>query len=146
MKFWNAGGGKAEDIIHVVKNAESIKIPTGTPVVYAMNGTDDGLAVILPASSSAAKLAAFMAGVTIHDIEPGKMENIQVYGFNRRTNVVRGTRAASTDSWPAGPALSIGAVLTVNSTANGFDQGATIAATAANIQPVAVVAEACYSS
>lgn len=120
MKFWNAGSGKAEDLVHVVKNAETVTIPTGTPVVYAFNGTDDGLAVILPSSSTAAKIAVFQAGVAVHDILPGRMENVQVYGFNRKSLFVRGTRAASTAAWASAAAISIGEVMSINSALNGF--------------------------
>ena len=39
-------GNKSDAISVVIKNAESsAAIPIGTPVVLAINGTDDGLAV-----------------------------------------------------------------------------------------------------
>ena len=131
-KFWNGGQGKPEGIVHAVKNAELVTIPAGTPVVYAFNGTDDGLAVIMPSSSTAAKIGAFAAGVTVKSIEPGKLGDIQVYGFNRKTLLARGTRANSTSDWPTMAALAIGATLGVNSTNNAVD-AAGIAASDASI-------------
>jgi len=139
MKFWNAGSGKAEDIIHAVKNGDTVVIKAGMTVVYAMNGTDDGLSVILPQNSTAAKVNAFTAGIAVHDIQVGQLENIQVYGFNRKTLVVRGTRAASTDAWPTMASIGVAEALTLNSLVNAMQPGGTIAA--GNIQPFAVAAE-----
>jgi hypothetical protein len=140
MKFWNAGGGKNEDLIHVVKNAEaSVEIPAGTPCIYAMNGTDDGLAVVLPSSSTAVKASVFLAGVAQKTIPIGKMENVQVYGFNRFTRVYRGSRAASTDAWPTFAAFAIGDILQVNTVANAFASSAVGAQS--GYQPMVVVAE-----
>ena len=143
MKFWNAGSGKPEDIIHVVKNLEAVTIPVGTPVVYAMSGTDDGLGVILPSSSTAARISVFCAGVTIKAMEPGKMENVQCYGFNRKTALFRGSRAASTAAWPTMAAMSLGDVLAIDQAGNGFISSASAANSA--FQPMAVLAEAVAS-
>jgi len=118
-KFWNAGTGKAEDIVHAVKNAELVSIPAGTPVVYAMNGTDDGLAVIMPSSSTAAKIGAFAAGILVKTVMPGQLADVQVYGFNRKTLLARATRAASTNDWPTMASLVIGTTLGIDSTVNG---------------------------
>jgi hypothetical protein len=140
MKFWNAGYGKAEDQIHVVKNAEaSAEIPAGTPVIYALNGTDDGLAVVLPSSSTAAKASVLMAGITVKTMPVGKIDNVQVYGFNRFTRVYRGSRAATTDAWPTFAAFAIGDILQVNTVANAMASSGTGPQTA--FQPMVVVAE-----
>jgi len=122
-KFWNAGTGKAEDIVHAVKNAELVTIPAGTPVVYAFNGTDDGLAVILPSSSTAAKIGAFAAGITVKAIEPGRLGEVQVYGFNRKTLLARATRANSTSDWPTMGSAVIGTTMGIDSTVNGINAG-----------------------
>lgn len=139
MKFWNAGGGKPEDLIHVVKNLETITIPAGAPVVYAFNGTDDGLGVVLPSSSSAAKSTNFCAGVTVKEIPAGKLENVQVYGFHRKTLIARATRANSTTPWPTMASVEMGAILGIDTALNGFIS--TAAAAASAFQPFAVAAE-----
>jgi len=118
-KFWNAGTGKPEDIVHAVKNVELVSIPGGTPVVFAMAGNvDDGLGVILPSSSTAAKIGAFAAGITVKTIEAGRLGEVQVYGFNRRTLVARATRANSTSDWPTMASMVLGTTLGIDSTVN----------------------------
>ena len=138
-KTWNAGTGKPEDLVHVVKNSESVVIPCGSPCVYAMSGTDDGLSVVLPSSSAAAKVSAFFAGVAVKEIPVGKLENVQVYGFNRKTLVYRGSRAASTDAWPTFAAFALGDILQINTVANAFASSG--AGSALALQHIAVVAE-----
>lgn len=140
MKFWNAGVGRPEDLVHVVKNIEaSVVIPAGSPCIYAMNGTDDGLGVVLPSSSTAAKASVFLAGVAAKEIPVGKLENVQVYGFNRFTRVYRGSRAASTDPWPTFAALAIGDILQLDLANNAFVLSG--AGAQSGFQPMVVVAE-----
>lgn len=135
-KFWNAGAGKPEGVTHAVKNAEAVTIPAGTPVVYAMNGTDDGLAVILPSSAGSTKMQTFVAGVTVKDILPGRLGEIQVYGFNRKSLIFRGTRAASTDSWPTFAAAANAITLGINTAMNAFDPGG-----ASQVDPFVILGE-----
>jgi hypothetical protein len=118
-KFWNPN--KPEDIVLAVRNAEvSATIRGGSPVVLAMNGTDDGLAVVLPSSSTAAKIGAFQIGVAIRDMSPGETNDCQVYGFNRNARILRSTRAASTDAWASMAAITIGDLLSIDSVNNCF--------------------------
>ena len=128
FKFWNAGGGKSEGMVHVVKNAETTSvILAGQPCIFVMNGTDDGLAVVLPATAGAAKSAGFCAGPAVKNIEVGKMQNVQVYGFNRHTKVLRATRAASTDSWASNStAYAIGDLLVPDTVGNGWIKSGTV--------------------
>ena len=143
MKFWNAGSGRPEDIVHAVKNAEAVTISAGSPVIYQMNGTDDGLAVILPSSSTAAKVSGFAAGVLAKTLSPGQLGDVQVYGFNRKTLIARGTRANSTAAWPTMASLVIGDVLSIDTVLNGFVSSAAGANSA--YQAYAVAAEAIAS-
>jgi len=128
FKMWNAGGGKSELMIHVVKNMDTVTIQAGQPCVFLMNGVDDGLAVVLPSNAGVnpAKIAAFTAGPAIRNIEPGTMQNVQVYGFNRHVKVLRATRAASTNDWASNTiAYAIGDLL-VPATNNGWVQSGTV--------------------
>lgn len=99
FKMWNAGSGRSEGVVHVVKNADTVVLAAGMPAVFVFNGTDDGLAVVSAATAGANKLAVGTAGVIVKDIQPGTLGNVQVYGFNRHTKILRATRAASTDNW-----------------------------------------------
>ena len=136
MKFWNAGQGKPEGITHAVKNAETVMIPAGTPVAYAMNGTDDGLAVVLPATSGA-NFANFVAGITTRNIEPGKLGEVQVYGFSRATKMARATRANTTTPWVTMAAAANGITLGVDTSLNAISAGG-----ASMIDPFIILAEA----
>lgn len=140
FKFWNAGGGKSEGMVHVVKNADTVTIQAGQPCIFVMNGTDDGLAVVLPSTAGAAKIASFTAGPAIRNIEPGSMQNVQVYGFNRHAKVLRSTRAASTNDWASNSVTyGIGDLLVADSVGNswvksgvatnGIEAGVVVAAT-----------------
>jgi len=142
FKFWNAGSGKSEGMVHVVKNAESSAvILAGQPAIFNMNGTDDGLAVVLPTSSTAAKIASFTAGVVVKDIPVGTLQNVQVYGLNRHTKIVRATRAASTNDWASNSSNSfaIGDILVVDSVNNAWIKSGTASNNGNNV--CAVVAE-----
>lgn len=141
FKFWNAGGGKSEGMVHVVKNLDTVTILAGQPCVFLMNGVDDGLAVVLPNNGgvNAAKIAAFTAGPAVRNIEPGTMQNVQVYGFNRHCKVLRATRAASTNDWASNSvSYAIGDILVASSNGawvqsgvatNGVQAGVVVAAT-----------------
>lgn len=119
-KFWNAAQGRPEGVTHAVKNSDTVTIPSGTPVVYTMNGTDDGLQVVLPSTSNAAAINAFTVGVATKDIPAGKLGEVAVYGFIRNARVARTTRAASTAAWGSMAAIAIATPLAVDTTYNAF--------------------------
>jgi hypothetical protein len=121
-KFWNAGVGKPEGVTHAVKNLEAVKILAGTAVVFAMNGTDDGLGVVNP-STLPANVNNFTAGLTTKDIEPGKLGEVQVYGFFRKAALARATRANTTTAWPTMASLALGVPLNVDTVLNGIASG-----------------------
>ena len=141
FKFWNAGGGKSEGMVHVVKNVDTVTIQAGQPCIFIMNGTDDGLAVVASnnAGATAAKIALGTAGPAVRNIEPGTMQNVQVYGFNRHTKILRGTRGASTNDWASNTvSYAIGDILVASSNGawvqsgvatNGVQAGVVVAAT-----------------
>lgn len=119
-KFWNKD--KAEDIVVTVKNVEVTSvIQSGQPCILAMAANiDDGLGVILPSNSTAVKVGAFFMGVAVKSLNPGVVGDCQVWGFNRHTKVIRGTRAASTDAWPTFAAVTIGDLLSIDTVNNCF--------------------------
>jgi hypothetical protein len=99
MRFKQVGN-KADAVAVVVKSAESSSsIPAGTPLVLAMNGTDDGLAVVLPATAGNIKTGGFPYGVTQAAIAAGQYGESVVFGIVSNAILVRGTRSASTASW-----------------------------------------------
>lgn len=138
MRF-KQNGNKLDTAFVVVKSDEaSASIPQGAPVCLVMDGTDDGLAVILP-SGSAAKTHAYAFGVATKAIAAGEFGEAQVFGFVQKTVILQKTRAASTDDWSAST-LSLGVMLNVDTVNNAFStSGGTLAKTA--YLPFAVLAE-----
>lgn len=123
----------------VVRNGEAAStIPLGTPVAFTFSGTDDGLAVILPASS-AAKSHAFAFGVALGNISAGQTGEVMVRGLVRKALMLIQTRAATSDSWSAST-LSQGVLLNIDTVNNVFStSGGTLAKTA--YLPMGVLAE-----
>lgn len=107
-------GGKADAITVSVRNAETSSIPQGTPLVLALNGVDDGLAVVLPSSAGAAKTNALIYCITPVAIAANEIVDAFVYGYVPYTRVLTATRAASTDSWSSSASLNSLGVLVVD--------------------------------
>jgi hypothetical protein len=122
-----------------IRNDEaSASIPIGAPVCLTLDGTEDGVAVILP-SSSAAKTHAFAFGVALGTYAAGANGEAQVYGFCQKAVILQKTRAASSDDWSAST-LSQGVILQVNTVHNAFfTSGGTQAAS--GFLPHAILAE-----
>ena len=112
-------GDKPNFVSANVRNDEaSATIPAGSPVVLSNDGTEDGLSVVLPTSSTAAKIGAFSFGVAVNAIEAGKIGEVYLNGVFASATIVHATRAASTDSFASYAAGSSGAVLGIVSVAN----------------------------
>lgn len=131
-------GPLGDKIICVAKNAEaSATIPLGTPVALAFNGTDDGLAVVLPSSSSAAKLNAFRFGVAVRDIAAGTVGEVQTYGLCNKVLLALQTRAGTSggSSFASVDTVAQGVLLSINSVGNVFSTMAqTVAAASSDNQ------------
>lgn len=115
-------GNRGDSIILVAKSAEaSATIPAGTPVALAMNGTEDGLAVVLPSSSSAAKINTFRFGVAIRDIAAGSVGEVCSFGVcNVRLSLQTRANTSGGSSFSTADTVALGQYLTVNSAANCF--------------------------
>ena len=143
-------GNKRDVSAVVVSNADTVTIPRGSPICLNVNGTDDGLAVVLP-SGSAAKSHAFFYGVALYDIEATPTNSktspfgeCQVFGFNNYSLFLLGTRAASTDSWTSTASVALGVLLNVDTINNAFSSsGGTLAKTA--FLPFAVLGQSIAS-
>lgn len=116
-------GNLGDKVICVAKSAEaSANIPRGTPVVLQYNGTDDGLAVVLPSSSSASKINAFRYGVAVKDIAAGQIGEVQVFGNCDFVVLTLQTRANTSggSSFSTADTVALGVLLTILSAANAF--------------------------
>lgn len=133
-------GNKNDLVAIVVHNAEvSAAIPTGTPVCFIMNGTNDGLDVVLPATGAAVKATSFAAGIALQAMAAGAFGESQVYGFCQNIVLTRNTRSASTADWSSNAAgFATGLLLVVDTVVNALS---TLASSGGSIyQPYAVLA------
>lgn len=122
MRVGVIGKDKPERNFIVVANADTVVIPIGSPLVFAINGTQDGLAVVLPSTAGAALSANCPAGIANGTSFPlnqepiGLGDMVQIAGICNYT-LISFTRAASTNTWAAST-LSLGDVLSIDTVNN----------------------------
>lgn len=128
-----------------VKNAESsASIPLGSPVCLVLNGTNDGLAVVLPSTGGAIKAHSLFYGIASEVITAGAYGETVISGFNNYVRILRQTRAASTDAWASVAAIAVGECLNVDTVNNVMVRSASIAASA--FLPICIAAETIASA
>ena len=98
MRF-AAVGGKAGHILDNVRSHETNTIGRGRPLVLDLNGTDDGLSVVLPSTAGATKSASFLYGVATADIEYNGLSETLLYGICPFALVTINSRSATSASW-----------------------------------------------
>lgn len=128
--------GNKKDTIQInIKSAEtSVVINQGTPIFFAMNGTDDGLAVVSDEAISAAG-QGFFAGIATQALQPSQLGKAHAWGEYDFATIILMTRSATTAIWPSYPAGAFGDILCFSSAAScqGFYDSAAGSATAAGI-------------
>lgn len=140
MRINQVPGNTADHILLNALNAEtSASAPRGTPMVLTVNGTNDGLAVVLPSTATAAKTLGYCIGVATNKMDAGTYQDLIAYGVAPYVIVKQGTRAASSDSWTSSASLAALAVLAIDTVNNCF---VTTAASlpASNYLPFAIMA------
>lgn len=122
-------GAKYQTSIVQVKNADTVVLPNGTPVCFVYNGTDDGLAVVLPNTGGAAKATTLFAGVVEFSgstsLAVGSVGDAFFFGMVTNARVLIVTRSATSANWPSYPALAIGDALGIDTVNNAFTDLAT---------------------
>lgn len=120
-------GAKYQTAIVQVKNADTAVIPNGTPVCLAFNGTDDGLAVVLPSTGGTAKATTLFAGVVEFTgtsagtgLPVGSIGDAFFFGMVTNAKVLVVTRSATSAAWPSYAAIAIGDGLGVETVNNCF--------------------------
>lgn len=136
MRFKSVGN-KRDIVAVVIRNADTVAIPTGTPVVLSDNSTasvNDGLDVVLPSTAGAAKSDVLFYGICVspagypqNGVPVNGYGESQVFGFNAGLVLVTQTRAASTNSWNSVPSIASFNYLAIDTVANGFDTIGTLA-------------------
>lgn len=125
-------GAKYQTVIVQVKNADTVVIPNGTPVCFVYNGTDDGLAVVLPNTGGAAKATTLFAGVCEFTgtsagtgLPVGSIGDAFFFGMVTNAKVLVVTRSATSAAWPSYPAIAVGDALAIDTVNNVFTDLAT---------------------
>lgn len=137
-------GNKADVLAVVIRNADTATIPLGTPVILVLNGTNDGLDVVLPSTAGASKMHSLAYGVTIGPaITANSYGEAMIFGFHSNVVLTRQTRSASTVTWASEASIASFVLMNIESVANGFQIGATLAST--NFLPFAVLAQSLAS-
>lgn len=120
MEIKQLNKDKPEGIILQVHSGEaSASIPAGTPVILALDGTNDGLDVVLPSSESVLANSA-LYGITLGVMAAGAYGQVRAFGFVRETVLRQRTRANSTDSFSSVSSLERGHMLAVDTVNNAF--------------------------
>ena len=130
-------GNKGDKLSVVVRNGEvSASIPRGTPVIAILNGTNDGLDVVLPSTAGAALSFNARLGVVSETLTAGAFTDSIVYGYVAYALITRMTRSASSASWTSSASAASGVCLGIDILNNAFLLGASsdgsLAAAAAN--------------
>lgn len=132
--------GNKEDAIYVVfRNTGGVTIARGDPVVLNLDGSSDGLNAT---KANTARAHSLMYGVSVDDYDDGSYGEAQVFGFCRQLNLVRATRAATTDSWASQASIAAYNWLTIETVYGGFS---TLASSAATYTPFAVLGQSLAS-
>lgn len=125
MQMKSVSSFKPETQTAVVQNAEaSSSIAKGEPCCFVYNGTNDGVAVVTPATGTGAKATSLFAGIAQNAIVAGQQGLVTRIGLNRYTKVLRQTRAATTDTWASFPAIAVGDLLVVDTVNNALSRNA----------------------
>lgn len=143
MRFLTQGD-KPNFVSVNVRNDEASTIVKGTPLAFTMDGSENGLAAVLPSTAGEAKSHALFAGVTMSSILSSRVGEVQVAGFCNFAVLRRATRAATTDSWASQASLAVGHILGVDTVNNAFSTIAASVAVTAYL-PYAVIAESLAS-
>ena len=121
MRFKQVGN-KPDLAAVVIRNAEaSATIPLGAPVVLNMNGTNDGLDVVLPSTSGSLRsIIGLRYGIATKALSAGDYGEAIVFGFTVSLLLERQTRSTSTAVWATEAARSVGEYLTIDTVNNMF--------------------------
>lgn len=128
-------GNKPQKFINQVRNAETVSIPRGTPLVLNFSGTpqpstytngnpagfEDGLQVVLPSSKSAFAANFFDYGVAVADILAGQMGESLIDGVVQALVIIN-TRSASSADWATSASQPASVLLAIDTTNNAFSQ------------------------
>src|SRR5688572_7673296 len=127
--------GDKADFVEVRARAISAT-PKGTPVCLQLNGTEDGLAVILPSAATSQALAdCFFYGVARDTYAANQLGNFITFGYVRQAIIRRATRggSATSDNWAGSTSIAKQVLLSIDTVNNCFSTAGVATTTAAEI-------------
>lgn len=116
-----------ERITAKVRNDAGASIPKGTPVTLSLDGTEDGLAVILPSGAADQATAdKFFFGVAKDTMASTDLGDVQLFGVVRQAIIRRATRggSATSDNWAGSTSIAKGVLLSIDTVNNCFSTAA----------------------
>lgn len=145
MRF-KQNGNKKDIVAVVIRNDEATaSIPRGTPVTLVLDGTEDGVAVVLPSTAGDAKNGAFKYGICTRTLAAGEYGEAVVFGFIDYAIQTRATRAASSDSWTSSQSQASGIAMGWDSINNALVANASMVGSLGTLHGNVVLASS-YSS
>lgn len=114
-----------ERITVSARNDAGASIPYGTPVTLSLDGTEDGLAVVLPSGGTSQALCdMFFYGVATDTIADGNVGKVQMFGIVQKAILVRATRSDDSADWVGSTSLAQGVLLSIDTVNNCFSTAA----------------------
>lgn len=130
------------------RNDSASAIAKGTPVCLSLDGTEDGLAVKLPADGGSQALAdTFFYCVAKESVAVNAIGDFQVFGVVREAILRRATRggSATSDNWAGSTSIAKGVLLSLDTVNNCFSTAAASETTASNTTITENVTRRCYA-
>lgn len=114
-------GNKADTEFRIVKNSDATlaaTMPAGTPVILALNSTDDGLAVVMPSTAGNIATEALFFGVLPYALQQNQVGEAISNGLVQNAIMTRATRSASSASWTSSQSIASWACMSVDTINN----------------------------
>ncbi len=128
-------GDKRDFLSIKVRNDESsATISRGYPVLLQCDGTEDGLAVVLPSSGSAGEAQQQRYGVAMDDILAGQIGEVMIWGLCNYVVLSLQTRANTSggSSFSTAETVALFNALVINTVNNFFSTAASVSTIASD--------------
>ncbi len=113
------GTGAYQNTVGFRNDESSASIEPGRPVVFTIDGTEDGFAAVLPVTAAAAKCPGFFAGIHVgsRNLLTNEVGTAQIWGLCNYAIFAQQTRSATTASFSTAAPLSVGQPLSIHTAA-----------------------------
>jgi len=118
------GNKPFKQVIHF-KNADTVDIPPGVPIIFLADGSNDGFSATLPSTGPQnGETYGFFAGINSSSlpVKSGETGTALIWGFYNSASVLLQTRAATTDAFSSSASIGLGVPLYVQNDNNALGQ------------------------